>query len=271
MVRRLLSLATVAVAVLASGAGASAQTADASCTWPATPGGQVIGPDLVQLGETIGFGVEYDQPGEGNYAIDQVYEVDGPDGHITLAQGQKLTPQAPGTYTVNGHWTETCGDGVTPDRTVTGRPLTVTVEGPQPPFGSVELRQGGHRLPGGRREPATALLHVGCPQNRIDEPLRVTATLAGRTVTIVRTHGCFGYKLSRGAGRQTKRWEIGVSDFGGQIFVRAPARLTGHFELRSGERVVAAADVRFRPNARGRERVSVLRAGCRLNGGCPGP
>jgi hypothetical protein len=64
---------------------------------------------------------------------------------------------------------------------------------------------------------------------------------------------------------------MNADDFGARIFVSAPAKLTGHFELRSGDRVIASADVRFKPNARGRERVSVLGAGCLLNGGCPGP
>ena len=54
----------------------------------------------------------------------------------------------------------------------------------------------------------------------------------------------------------TKRWELGASDFGGTIFVRAPLRGTGSFELRSGNRVVFSATLRFRPDRRGRERVS---------------
>jgi hypothetical protein len=257
-----------------SGGAVAAQ--DPGCTLPANPGGSIgfsLEPPEYDVGTDMGWSLDFDQPDEMNYAIDIVYEVDGPDGHHTIVSqsGRPLfTVPAEGAYTVSAHWTESCADGVTPDRTVSSRPATFKGVGPRPPFGSVELRQGGARLPGGKREPATALLHVGCPASRLDEPLRVTARIAGRTIVIVRPHGCLGYTLSRSAARHSRRWQMNADDFGARIFVSAPATLTGHFELRSGDRVIASANVRFRPNAHGRERVSVLRPGCLLGGGCPG-
>src|SRR3954447_180696 len=270
MHRALLALCLMLAAGLVPGSRSVAQ--ETGCTLPPNPGGAItfgLVPPEYDVGTDMGWGLEFDQPSESGYASEPVYELDGPGGPETVTLPFHVP--AEGTYTVTAHWTESCGDGVTPDRTVTSRPGTFTGVGPQPPSGGVELRQGGGRLPGGRREPAAALLHVGCPNNRIDEPLRVVAHIAGRTITSIRPHGCLGYKLSRSSSRHAKRWQMNADDFGARIFVSAPAKLTGHFELRSGDRVLASADVRFKPNARGRERVSVLGAGCLLNGGCPGP
>jgi hypothetical protein len=268
--RVLIALGLVLAAGLVPGSNSLAQ--DPGCTLPANPGGAIafgLEPPEYDVGTQMGWSLEFDQPGESSYAGEAVYELDGPAGHETVAL--PFTVPVEGTYTVTAHWTESCGDGVTPDRNVTSRPGTFKGVGPQPPFGSVQLRQGGGRVTGGRRDPAAALLDVGCPNSRVDEPLRVTARIAGRTITNVRPHGCLGYKLTRSSNRRAKRWQMNADDFGARIFVSAPAKLTGHVELRSGDRVVASADVRFKPNAHGRERVSVLRAGCLLNGGCPGP
>jgi hypothetical protein len=255
-VTRRLVLIAAAVAVTALVPGGSAPAQDTGCALPANPGGTLFfgeDPPDYAVGTDMGWGLDYNDPAAQNYAVDLVYEVDGPDGHHTITPDYVhplFHVPAEGTYTVVAHWTETCNDGVTPDRAVTSRPGTFRGVGPQPPFGGVERRQGT------RREPAAALLHVGCPGNRVDEPLRVTVRLAGRTITSVRPHGCFGYKLSRGVSARATRWEMSADDFGGRIFVRAPARLTGHFELRSGDRLVFSATVRFRPDARGRERVT---------------
>jgi hypothetical protein len=239
--------------------GARAVAQETGCALPANPGGVVVFgvvPPDYEVGTEMGWGVEFDQPSESDYASEPVYELDGPAGHQVVTIPFKVP--AEGTYTVTAHWTESCGDGVTPDRTVTSRPGTFQGVGPQPPSGGVELRQGGGRVQGGRREPAVALLHVVCPDSRIDEPLRVTARIAGHTIVTTRPHGCLGYKLARSAHRTARRWQMNADDFGARIFVFAPSRLTGHFELRSGDRVVFSAEVRFRPDARGRERVSIV-------------
>jgi hypothetical protein len=270
MLRRTYWLPAVAAAVVAL-PGGSAPAQDGGCTLPPNPGATItfgLEPPDYPVGAEMGWGLDFDDPAESDYASRPVFELDGPAGHqaVTLP----FTVPAEGTYTVTAHWTESCGDAMAADRAVTSRPGTFRGVGPQPPYGSIELRQGGARLQGGRREPATALLHVGCPDNRIDEPLRVTARIAGRTVVDVRPHGCLAYRLSRSSHRHGRRWSIAADDLGAEIFVSAPARLTAHVELRSGARVVAAAALRFRPAARGRERVTVLRAGCHLSGGCPG-
>jgi hypothetical protein len=251
---RALLLAAVLTAVLTAGGSAPAQ--EASCTWPENPGGQIVGPDQVQLGETIGFGVEFDQPGEGNYAIDQVFDVDGPDGHVTLSEGQKLTPQTAGTYTVNGHWTETCGDGVTPDRTVNGRPLTVVVQGLQPPYAYLIVQDGA------RRAPALAQMRVRCDEHPLADPIQVIASGGGRIAAITRPKGCTAHSLSRSADRHGARWALDASDFDGRATTRAPARRTAHLELRSGGATVASFDVRFTPAAHHREHVSLAAKHC---------
>jgi hypothetical protein len=259
--RRAIVLATVAGLAAAGSAQAPAQ--DSACSLPPNPGASItfgLEPPEYDVGVGMGWVLEFDQPSEADYANDFGYEIDGPGGHWTIDPPgpPSFTIPMEGTYTVVAHWTESCGDGVTPDRTVTSRPGTFKGVGPQPPRGSVRLRQGGARLPGGRREPAAALLDVGCPSKRRDEPLRVTARIAGRTIVDVRPHGCLGYSLSRSSFRHTKRWTMNADDFGARIFVSAPGRLTGHFELRSGSAVVASFTVRFRPDARGRERVALV-------------
>jgi hypothetical protein len=259
---RVLLLAAVLAAVLVPGGGAAAQ--DPGCTWPDSPGGQVIGPDQVQLGETIGFGVEFDQPGEGNYAIDEVFDVDGPDGHLTLAQGQKLTPQTAGTYTVDGHWTETCGDGVTPDRTVAGRPLTVVVQGLQPPTAYLVIQDGGKRLPGGKRTPAFAQLRVRCDQHPLADPIEVIASGGGRTAAITRPKGCTAYSLSRSADRHGRRWYLDADDFDSRAGAFAPTKRAAHLEVRSGGAAAASFDVRFTPAAHHREHVALASRHCSL-------
>src|SRR3954449_1782970 len=156
--------------------GSTSVAQETGCTLPSNPGGAItfgLEPPEYDVGTQMGWGLEFDQPAESGYASEPVFELDGPSGHQTVTL--PFTVPGEGTYTVTAHWTESCGDGVTPDRTVTSRPGTFTGVGPQPPSGGGELRQGGGRLPGGRREPAAALLHVGCPNNRIDEPLRVVA------------------------------------------------------------------------------------------------
>jgi len=262
-VTRRLVLVVSAVTATALLPGGSAPAQDSGCTLPPNPGGTIsfglVPPDY-PVGTDMGWSLDYNDPAEQNYAIDLAYEIDGPDGHHTVTPDYVhplFHVPAEGTYTVTAHWTESCADGVTPDRTATAGPATFRGIGPQPPSGNVELRQGGARLPGGRREPAAALLHVNCPgDNRIDEPLRVSVRFRTRTITNIRPHGCLGYRLSRSSSVLTKRWELGASDFGGTIFVRAPLRGTGSFELRSGDRVVFSATLRFRPDRRGRERVS---------------
>lgn len=250
MLRRLVPLTALAAIALLPAGGAPAQ--DNGCTRPADPHGQVIGLDQVQLGESVGFGIDFDPYEETNWAIDQVFEVDGPGGHVTLAQGEKFTPPAAGAYTVNGRWSDTCD--VTPDRTFTATPLTVQVLGPQPPHGGVELRQGA-----GRNNPAAALLHVTCPSTvAADEPFTVSARIAGHTVSATRAHGCHTHGFGKTFDRRTRRWELRADGEGARIFVTALVKLTGHLELRSGGQVVAAYDVRFRPR-RGRERASIVR------------
>jgi hypothetical protein len=253
-------LVAAITAVLATGGEASAQ--EPGCTWPATPGGQVVGPDQIQLGETMSFGVEFDQAGENDYVIDRVFDVDGPDGHVTLTEDQTVTPQAAGTYTVNGHWTETCGDGVTPDRTVTGRPLTVVVKGLQPPTGYLILQDGGRRLPGGKRAAAVAEMRVGCDHHPLADALRVIASSGGLTAAVTRPLGCTAHSLSRSAYRHGHGWSISASDFDSGAAVLSPVRRAVHFELRSGGVTVASFDVRFAPAPKHREHVSLVRSQC---------
>src|SRR3954447_25241938 len=171
MHRALLALCLMLAAGLVPGSRSVAQ--ETGCTLPPNPGGAItfgLVPPEYDVGTDMGWGLEFDQPSESGYASEPVYELDGPGGPETVTLPFHVP--AEGTYTVTAHWTESCGDGVTPDRTVTSRPGTFTGVGPQPPSGGVELRQGGGSLPGGRREPAAALLHVGCPNTRAAEPLR---------------------------------------------------------------------------------------------------
>ena len=169
----------------------------------------------------MGWGLEFDQQAESGYASEPIYELDGPSGHQTVTL--PFTVPAEGTYTVTAHWTESCGDGVTPDRAVTSRPGTFKGIGPRPPFGGVELRQGGRRLPGGRREPATALLHVGCPNNRVDEPLRVTASSPGGGSRSSRRAGASGTSSAAGRAGRRSAGRSASATSAAQIFVRAPA------------------------------------------------
>src|SRR3954447_5710034 len=179
MHRALLALCLMLAAGLVPGSRSVAQ--ETGCTLPPNPGGAItfgLVPPEYDVGTDMGWGVEFDQPSESGYASEPVYELDGPGGPQTVTLPFHVP--AEGTYTVTAHWTESCGDGVTPDRAVTSRPGTFKGIGPQPPArgggrsrawarrrppGGSNCARGGARLPGGRREPAGALLHVGCPNN----------------------------------------------------------------------------------------------------------
>jgi len=222
----------------------------------------VTGPDQIQLGETTSFGVEFDQPGENDYVIDRVFDVDGPGGHVTLSESEAVTPTVAGTYTVNGHWTETCGDGVTPDRTVTGRPLTVVVKGLQAPTAFLLLQDGGRRLPGGRRAGAVAELRVECDAHPLPDAVQVIASSGGATAAVTRPRGCTAHRLGRSASRHGHRWSIGASDFDSGATVYSPVRRAARFELRSAGVAVASFDVRFSPRPKHREHVSLAASRC---------
>ena len=255
MIRRLVPAAAIAVAVLLPGTGAPAQ--GTGCTLPPNPGGTIdfsqAPPDYV-VGTNLLFSFDFNDYAESNYAIDFTYEIDGPDGHHSLRPQTSDLPfvvPALGDYTITAHWTESC-DGVTADRRLASATAAFRGVGPPAPYGGLQLRQGT------RREPAAALLNVGCPTGAVDEPLRVSARVAGHTVSATVAHGCRGPRFGRTSTRRGARWELRADAQGARIFVKAPARLVGHLELRSGDRVVAAADIRFRPR-RGRERASTVR------------
>lgn len=233
--------------------------ADAGCAWPANPGGQVVfGVDPVQVpvGEPIGWHIEFDQPGESDYIVGAVYEIDGPDGRHTVTSGNgyggaSYIPTAPGTYTVSGGWTEHCGDGVTPDRTVTARGATFEALGPQPPYIDVFLQNGGMRL-GHGRSPATAQIVVQCPsQAPSGAAFSVRVTHRGRVVAGSRAHGCIGYSRIVTQSRHGKTWAISADGKGGRVFVAKGVRRSATLELLSGGTSLARFTAVFTAGRRG--------------------
>src|SRR3954447_14060602 len=182
MHRALLALCLMLAAGLVPGSRSVAQ--ETGCTLPPNPGGAItfgLVPPEYDVGTDMGWGVEFDQPSESGYASEPVYELDGPGGPQTVTLPFHVP--AEGTYTVTAHWTESCGDDVTPDRAVTSRPGTFKGVGPQPPSGGGELRQGRGRPPGGRRPPAGGRggARGGTAARRLPEQPRRRAAAGGRS------------------------------------------------------------------------------------------
>jgi len=238
------------------------------CTWPASPGGQItfgVVPAEVPVGEPIGWTVEYDAAGESNFVIAASYDIDGPDGHHTVTSNQygggSYTPTAPGTYTVSGGWTETCGDGVTPDRTVLARSSTFEGLGPQPPYAVLFVQNGGVRF-GRGRSPATAQMVPECPSLAPTEAaFTVRVRYRGRTVDAMRTHGCTGYSRTPTQVKRGRGWTASADYRGGRLFVGKGSPRTATLELLSGGATLVRYEVQF-TRVRTGEKVAVRSRSC---------